>query len=216
VTRELRVSYKAILLDYLSTMIPDWKEGENIEPLRPHEPLVVIEVDRRRVPDPLPAGWVALSRGVRFTLLAIPTGSSLDWGGMMTCFMNERGHEQCHDASNQHDLLHLMDRSVAAEIQSVTRRVPWRGKPGVTEKIFIPRHPLLCSGRIDSGPPGTQIGEDGQIAYVSQPGEVVFRWTPGAPGCERWLYWKEDDPFVVAGDPATVDLTRGLIDEGRP
>jgi hypothetical protein len=217
VTRELRVSYKAILLDYLSTMIPDWQQEEGgIDPLRPHEPLVVIEVDRQRVPDPLPSGWIAVSRGVRFTLLAIPTGSSLDWGSLMTCFVNVRGQETCHGSSNHHNLLRFMDKSVAAEIRSVTRRVPWHGKPGETEKIFLPRRLLLCRGRIESGPPGTRIAEDGQIAYVSEPGDIVFKWTPRTQGCEQWLYWKEDDPFVVAGDPATVDVIRGLIDQGRP
>jgi hypothetical protein len=215
VTRELRLSYKAILLDYLSTMIPDWEREGVFDPLRPHEPLVIIEVDRRRVPDPLPSGWVALSRGVRSTLLAIPTGSSLDWGSLMTCLTNVRGQEQCHGSTNHHNLLRFMDRSEAAEIQSVTRRIAWHGEPGVTEKILLPRGLLFCSGRIDSGPPGTRIAEDGQIAYVSQPGDIVLKWTPRSRGCERWLYWKEDDPFVVAGDPATVDLIRGLIDEGR-
>jgi hypothetical protein len=216
VTRELRVSYKAILVDYLSTMVPGWEKEGRIEPSRPHQPLVVIEVERRRVPDPLPAGWVAISRAVRFTLLAIPTGSSLDWGSLTTCFTNPQGDEQCHDSSNHHNLLRFMDKSLATAIRSVTRRVPWQGTPGVTEKILLPRQHLLCAGQIDSGPPGTRIVEDGQIAYVSQPGEVVLKWTPGSRGCERWHYGKEDDPFVVAGDPATVDLIRELIDEGRP
>jgi hypothetical protein len=209
------VNKKALLLDYLSVMIPDWQKEGVIDPIRPHEPLVVLEVDRRRVPDPLPTDWVAVSRGIRFTLLAIPTGSSLDWGSLMACVRNVEGHEQCFDSSNHHKLMRSMDGSEAAAIQGVIRRVPWHGEPGVTEKIFLPRLPWRCSGRIVSGPPGTEIAEDGQIAYVSKPGEVVLEWNRATRGCEANLFWKEDDPLVVAGDPGTVDLIRGFIDEGR-
>jgi hypothetical protein len=167
------------------------------------------------VPDPLPHGWITVSRRTFLTLLAIPTRSSLQWDEQTACAEERSGEETCFGPPVESDVTWRLSPRVS-EVRRFVRRVPWRGAAGTTERIVVPEMPLTCVGRIAAGPPGTAIDPDGRGARVTSPGEVVFEWMPHTPGCGAWDFLKQEHPpFVIAGDPETVDVMRGLVERGR-
>ncbi len=213
VDREVRSPEKALLLDDLSAAVPGWKSADRMAARRPAEPLAVIAVDREQVPDPLPSGWIPVSRRTFQTLLAIPMRSSLDWNDQAICVEDQHGHETC--VGPPIDPKQLADlRAQVPEMRRWVRRVRWRGGDGAVESIVMPNIPLTCPGRIVQGPPGTQIDAGGRHARLTTAGEVVFEWSPNTPSCPVWDFLKLDDPpFVITGDPKTVEAMARIIQE---
>jgi hypothetical protein len=214
VDRELRSPEKELVLSHLSAAVPGWKTAAPRAVRRPPEPIALVQVDTRRVPDPLPRGWILVSRRTLSTLLAIPIGSALAWDDETTCVEDERGHETCLGAPVDPTLLWTL-RSQPG-IRRLVRRVPWRGTPGTVESVLMPELPLTCVGRIVAGPPGTEIDAAGRSARVTGAGEVTFEWMPNTPKCGIWDFLKQDDPpFVIAGAPETVNVLSRIIEPDR-
>ncbi|MDX2166789.1 MAG: hypothetical protein SF182_06985 [Deltaproteobacteria bacterium] len=206
---------KQFVLGDLSAIEPDWKNDEGMVPRHPPEPVAVIAIETASLPNPLPSGWIVVSKRMFSTLLAIPTKSLLDWDDQTACIEDQRGNNTCFGPPVDAKLLWNLP-SPAAEIRRFVRRVPWRGKEGAAELIVMPKLPLSCVGRIAQGPPGTEKDPDGRRARITSPGEVVFEWQPNTPNCGIWDFLKQDNPpFVLAGSPETVDVMSGLIDRDR-
>jgi hypothetical protein len=79
------------VLNDLSDALPGWRTAGQMAPRRRPEPIVLVQVDTRRVPDPLPRAWIVVSRRMLSSLLAIPTDSSLDWGSQTACVEDYSG-----------------------------------------------------------------------------------------------------------------------------
>jgi hypothetical protein len=80
----------------------------------------------------------------------------------------------------------------------------------------MPEIPLTCWGRIVQGPPGTEIDGGGRRARITTSGEVTFEWVPNTPSCLIWDFYRLDDPpFIIAGQPETVDFVSQIIERGR-
>jgi len=215
VASELRSPDKALLLQDLSTAFPDWQQSPAGEAVRVPGPMVLIEIRSGRTPDPVPEGWTVVSRRMFYTLLAVPTGSALDWRQQTTCLVDRDGQEQCSapGPTGRSPTLSSMDSARVSTIRSLVRHVPWEGAPGRAESVVMPTMGAACGGRIIAGPPGTEIGDDGRSARVMTPGDVVFEWHPGTPDCSIWDFARADDPFVIAGDAATVEQVIALLDQ---
>jgi hypothetical protein len=214
VERELRSPDKRLVLNDLSASVPGWKTADDMAARRPPEPIVLIQVDTRRIPNPLPRGWIVVSRRTLSALLAIPASSSLDWGNQTACVEDQQGRETC--LGSPIDPRALGELRSQPEIRRYVLRVPWRGTAGRVEAIVMPRLPLTCLGRIVQGPPGTEIDPGGRSARVTRSGEVIFEWIPNGPNCQIWDFYRLDDPpFIIAGEPDTVDFLSQVVDQGR-
>jgi hypothetical protein len=216
VDTELRSPEKRLLLQDLSAAVPDWDTAGRMAVRRTPQPVALIEVDPRRVPDPLPSGWIMVSRRTFHALLGIPMPSSLQWDAQTACLEDHRGHETCFPPPVDRKLLWTLDSSRLPEIRRLVRRVPWRGTAGTVESIVIPDLVFSCPGRIVQGPPGTEIDDGGRSARLTTSGEVIFEWVPNTQSCSIWDFLKQDDPFVIAGEPDIVESIARLVDHGRP
>lgn len=211
VNSQLRSPEKQRVVDDLAASVPGWEDGDAMTPRRAPEPVMLLAVETRRVPDPLPHGWIAVSRRALSTLLAIPTPSALDWDGQTACLEDRAGREACFGPPVALALPAHLPTPIS-EVRRFVRRVPWRGAAGTVERIVMPELPVSCVGRIVQGPPGTEIDADGRGARVTSPGEVVFEWRPNTLECGAWDFLKQDDPpFMLAGDAETVGAMRRLI-----
>lgn len=215
VTAQLRSPDKQRVLDDLAATRPTWQDDGAMAPNRAPELVTLIAVETPRVPDPLPHGWIAVSRRRFSTLLAIPTRSALDWDGHTACFEDRTGRESCVGPPVDAGLPSHLPIPVS-EIRRFVRRVPWRGTAGTIERILMPKLPVSCVGRILQGPPGTAIDADGRGALVTQPGDVVFEWRPNTIECGAWDFLKQDDPpFMLAGAPETVEAIGRIMGAER-
>ncbi len=216
VNRQLLSPEKQRVLADLSAAVPGWESDDGMAARRDPEPLALIAVETPRVAHPLPRGWIIVSRRTFYSLLAIPTQSSLHWDDQTACLEDQSGHETCFGPPVDPNLLWTLQSRVP-EIRRFVRRVPWRGTAGTEERIVMPELPLTCVGRILRGPPGIEIDPTGRSARVTNPGEVIFEWIPNTPDCGMWDFLKQDDPpFVIAGSPETVDLMSRLMSRERP
>jgi hypothetical protein len=205
VAAQLRSPDKQRVLDDLAAVLPTWQDDGAMAPERAPETVTLIAVETRRVPDPLPDGWITVSRRRLSTLLAVPTPSALDWDDHTACFEDRTGRESCFGPPVDVGLPSHLPIPVS-EVRRFERRVPWRGAAGKVERIVMPELPVSCVGRILRGPLGTEIDADGRGARVTQPGDVVFEWRPNTIECGAWDFVKQDDPpFMLAGAPETVD-----------
>lgn len=215
VTAQLRSPDKQRVLDDLAATLPTWQDDEAMAPHRASEPITLVAVETSRVPDPLPHGWISVSRRRLSTLLAIPTPSALDWTGHTACFEDRTGRESCVDPPVDAGLPSRLPIPIS-EVRRFVRRVPWRGAAGTIERIVMPELPVSCVGRIVQGPPGTEIDADGRGARITHPGDVVFEWRPNTIECGAWDFLKQDDPpFMLAGAPETVDALGRMMGAGR-
>lgn len=214
VNLELRSPEKQRLVDDLAASVPGWESAGGLAARRPPEPVAIVAVETGRVPDPLPPGWISVSRRTFLTLLAIPTRSALGWNDQTACAEGAGGQKCFGPPADPHLLWKL--GSQVPEIRRLVRRVPWRGADGTEELVVMPALPLSCTGRIVEGPPGTEIDPDGRRARIRAPGDVVFEWRPNTPDCALWDFFKQDEPpFVVAGDPETVERIGRLMTQER-
>lgn len=211
VNSQVRSPEKQRLLTDLAVTIPKWEHDDRLVARRAPEPIAVIAVETRRVPDPLPHDWILVSRRASYALLVIPTHSALDWDGHMACYDGPTNVETC--VGPPVDPMVLSNLPVPpTEVRRFVRRVAWRGAAGTVERIVLPELPLSCVGRILQGPPGTEIDSSGRGARIIHPGEVTFEWRPNTPGCGTWDFVKQDSPpFMFAGDPGTVDALGRLM-----
>lgn len=215
VQRALRSPEKMLLLVDLSAAVPGWETDASPPAREAAESIAVVAVGPGRVPDPLPDGWIVVSRRRSQTLLAVPLRSSLDWSDQAICIEDRAGRETCVgppiDAERLEDL-----REQVPEMRRWVRRVRWRGAEGAVESIVMPEIPLTCAGRIVQAPPGSVIDAGGRRARVTGHGEVAFEWLPNSPDCSSWDFLKLDDPpFLITGDGETVDRLARILDRGR-
>jgi len=211
VNAQLRSPEKQRVVDDLAASVPGWEDGDTKTARRAPGPVTLIAVETRRVPDPLPPDWITVSRRTLSTLLAVPTPSALDWAAQTACLEDRDGRETCFGPPLDPRLTSQLPTPVS-EVRRFVRRVPWRGAPGTSERIVMPEIPISCVGRIVQGPPGTEIDAGGRSARVTNPGEVVFEWRPNTVDCGAWDFLKQDDPpFMLAGDPNTVDAMSRMI-----
>jgi hypothetical protein len=214
VTRALHSPDKARLLDDLAAAVPGWDTAPRRAPRTPPQPLMLVAVETRRLPDALPEGWIIVSRHPLQVLLAVPLRSHLDWDAQVICAEDQRGAETCTGPPAEPGRLAEL-RARAAEIRRFVRCLPWRAE-GAVEAIVMPDIPFTCRGRIAQGPPQTEIDASRRAARISQPGQVCLEWTPNTPDCALWDFLKLDEPpFVIAGDPYTVETVSGLIHRDR-
>ncbi len=96
-----------------------------------------------------------------------------------------------------------------------TLRVPL--VPGSPGRLFMPRLPDLCGGRVVAVTgAGSRVDEDGRAAALSPGGgEVELAWDLGSPECAHH-FPRPRPPFFVEGDAEIVAGLEALLRRHEP
>lgn len=172
------------------------------------------------LPEPLPPHWFILRRSGGVATVLIISRSQLDWSRFEICTSSAESPEpRCRDSG----LRFVPDAFTfgAANMPTggpwrgtLTVRVPLRSRPGeIGEEIFMPRMGGVCGGVIASpSSDGVRITADRRRATLSdtRTATIDLEWQVGSPDCDDGSY-DGLPPFVIAGDPTTVELIATIL-----
>jgi len=189
----------------------------------------LLKPERSLVPQPPPANVVAVRTTGSYATLLVFASSWIDWGSFRVCVTRAGEADSTCTQSGLPMAPHegwsvrlpgmpIVDAAHLAR-QTMRLHLPLRARAQAPEEwIYMPRLPLVCSGRIVSVDGGTAgIEESGRWARLRYepaaagptPRELVLEWELGGPGCSN--QYRGYPPFFIEGDPASVTLVIDLL-----
>ncbi len=205
---------EAVLTGLLYEAGTAWPSGPVWAPDAARETATIVKLDTMELPEPLPDGWVAASRGGDGVTVVVFDQSIFDWDRARLCHDAAAGRVCAHPGGRHDDgtpwsfpggklSLHVpMDasRDVVSGAEHVRR-------------VLMPQLAEECGGRVIAVPgENSRIDEDGHGARV-RPGpdgagdaELILEWDVGSSDCLQ----SQPSPivpfFIEAGEKAAAVL----------